>query len=156
MSTSGHTRFLTSDPLHEGKRQTRAKWAMADTNNFWLAAQYDWRSKRGLYLNLENSSEGDDWRFISASRSWEFDTKYLSKAVVGPNGAELWLDGSSHGGFRESESAAEWTAYPTCLCSVAEVYRTWHTIRTSSTRRQEPSSEASSEARSNRTKTIRS
>ena len=86
-----------------------------------LANQYEWGRKTGFYLSFENESEGNapcaldklrlilgvadgkQWRFIHAAPTWEYGRDYTAKALVGPKGAEMWLDGekvgASEGGF---------------------------------------------------------
>ena len=89
--------------------------ATAATNQFWLAAQFDWSAKRGFYVSLESGSTGDapckadaiklvlavgdggEWRYVFATPKWEIGRDYAVKATIGPGSSELWVDGQSAG-----------------------------------------------------------
>jgi len=88
---------------------------------FYLASQHSWGERRGFYLDLENSSEGEEpckvgglrlilgvadgknWRFIVSGPPWDFEKIYKVLATISPEGAELRVDGKlvgeSKGGF---------------------------------------------------------
>lgn len=110
-------------------------------NEFMLATQADWQARRGFYVYLSCSAEGDavcplhqmklgvgvadgkDWRYVASTPKWEFDRSYRVKAVVSPTEATLWLDGTevgaSPGGFVSENKDMElntmplWSSSPT-------------------------------------------
>jgi len=92
----------------------------ADSYRYWLASQQEFGARRGFSLVFENTSQagphkldtlklllavadGKTWRFPGVTGNWQWDHDYTVKAVAGPQGAELWLDGqrvvASAGGF---------------------------------------------------------
>jgi hypothetical protein len=80
-------------------------------NQYMLAAQHDWGTKRGFILILDNRytntapsrlgtlrlalgvADGTDWRFINSPAEWEMGRAYTARAVIAPQKAELYLDG---------------------------------------------------------------
>ncbi|WP_428940344.1 hypothetical protein [Fontivita pretiosa] len=79
-------------------------------NQFWLAAQHDWGSKRGFFLTLGapfapgqparledvkltlGVGDGSQWHFLETSHAWQLDRTYRARAVIADGAAELWLD----------------------------------------------------------------
>ncbi|MDQ3812469.1 MAG: hypothetical protein M3347_00805 [Armatimonadota bacterium] len=97
----------------------------AESYRYWLAAQQEFGARRGFSLVFENTSQsgphkletlklllavadGKTWRFPGKTGQWQWDHDYAVKAVAGPKGAELWLDGQrvaqSGGGFMPSQT----------------------------------------------------
>lgn len=79
-------------------------WAQSNCR-LYVASQYEWTSRTGFYLDLEGSrldslplilgaADGREWRFISVMPPFEQGRDYEVKAVLGPAGCELWLDGA--------------------------------------------------------------
>lgn len=102
-------------------------------HRYHFAAQYDWQGARGFYLSFENESneptcqlttlrvalgiaDGNSWRFIVASPSWEWNRTYSLQAHITDTDASLWLDGKSvgesAGGFAPHSSALEMGMVP--------------------------------------------
>ncbi len=97
------------------------KPAIASSNRFYFASQYDWGSDRGFYVDVEDNSpddtpcqlqslklilavgDGKNWRFVSTVPKWTLGVSYRVKAVISPNSAGLWINdasvGQSVGGF---------------------------------------------------------
>lgn len=133
----------------------------AGSHRFWLAAQHDWGNRQGFYFNFENTSEGavpckletlrlilgvgdgQSWRFLFTDVEWEFDRDYTARAVIGPQGAEIWLDGErlgqSPGGFVPSRGPCSTNTVPGWASDPAEylVRQTSLQLSTSSGRHRE-------------------
>lgn len=89
--------------------------ALAQSNcRLYLAAQYDWTSKTGFYLDLEGPTlaklplilgvaDGNQWVFNSVTPPFEFDRQYAIRAIIRDKASEVYLDGerviTSTGGF---------------------------------------------------------
>jgi hypothetical protein len=69
----------------------------------YFAAQYDWAGRKGFYLDLEGTKlaelplilavgDGSDWRYPQQRGGLAFGTPYRLRAVVGPQGAKLFVN----------------------------------------------------------------
>lgn len=79
--------------------------ASAQSNcRLYLAAQYSWGDKVGFYLDLEGSTleklpvilgvaDGSTWRFSSHVPGFVPDRDYQVRAVLGPKGSQVFLEG---------------------------------------------------------------
>ena len=87
----------------------------------YLAAQYDWGASTGFYFDLEGpelaglpvilgAADGNGWRFISHAPPFEPDRAYRIRAVVAPEGTQLYLDDAL-----VAESPGPWEPAPGLL-----------------------------------------
>lgn len=76
---------------------------MAD-QRFYFVSQYDWGAKRGFYVDVEGTelaklplilgvADGRDWRFASVVPPFELGRRYTVRAVLTPEGSQMFLDG---------------------------------------------------------------
>lgn len=82
-----------------------------NSNQFYLAAQYDWGAARGFFFAVEGTpgnkqpanldsahlilgvGDGHNWHFITGSTAWTRDTRYETRAVIQNGSAEITLNG---------------------------------------------------------------
>lgn len=125
------------------------------SHRYWFAAQHDWGSQRGFYLNLENETpepvckldtlrialgiaDGTNWRFIVGSPRWDWNATYTLRARITATGATLQLNettiGESAGGFAPHDGTLEIGSVPSWASGQTEYRLTSHrvTIRSGS------------------------
>ena len=81
---------------------------------FYVVSQYNWEGKLGFYLDFEGSTlsdlpvilgvaDGKDWRFAASRPGFVADRDYTIRAIIAPDGANLYL-----GGKLIAESPGAW------------------------------------------------
>jgi hypothetical protein len=86
-----------------------------DTNQFYLAAQYDWGQARGFFFVVEGTPQGNHaatirdvrltlgvgdghgWHFVSGTANFAIDTPYQVSVSIRNGSAQIILDGKSLG-----------------------------------------------------------
>jgi hypothetical protein len=89
-----------------------ATFAVATAATHVIAEHYNWQSKCGFYLALENTAndgracvlqnaklvlgvgDGQQWKFLVATPSWEYNRTYTVRAVLANQVAKLEVDGN--------------------------------------------------------------
>jgi hypothetical protein len=129
--------LLAGPPLAHGLLNLEEAWAMASwaavvmcslgaawcqsNCRLYIVGQYDWGRKVGFYLDVEGArlaelpvilglADGQQWRFAAHRPVFAHDRPYSLRAVVSPQGGELFVDerrvAESPGGFVPARGAA--------------------------------------------------
>jgi len=110
------------------------QYASADCR-FYFASQHDWGNKQGFYLDVEGCemdslrlilgvADGKEWRYLAYVPPFQAGKRYEAKAVITPQGAQLFLDGKlvgdQQGGFAPSTGLLELNSTPSWAADLGE------------------------------------